>query len=844
MSDRLSPWRRVTRWPHQVLAFLKRVGRRIRRSFQRFLENPLLWIRDALVGFVRGLLRLLRAIILLPILLVAAVAGWFARLTLKQVWGVAWRTALVLAIVLGAGFFMTIHWPHSEVPEVEPPGRIVYLDQGWGVGRDDPDRQTYYYTPQGTGNVLKNMRYDWFVNLELPWGKERLASPGQMRAYGFQVDNEPTGANPHLLPVGFTKHFDPVLGEDVLDVTCAACHTGALRVPQANGTTVSLRIDGGQAMHAFTAANMPHFVPVLLASMTSTYVNPFKFDRFARKVLGAEPDRAAKKALRGEFSKTLNALLKMGYNENRHGLAPVKEGYARTDALTRIANMVFGDHIKPGNYKPGNAPVSYPPVWDIWKFDWVQYSASVAQPMARNLGESLGVGATYAFLDRYGRPIDTALRYDTTTRLLDLHDIELTLRKLRPPEWPEDLLGPVDRDKAIAGGLHFIRTCQGCHGPHPASERQRAIEMPLKTADQPHWRMKTLGVDEIGTDPNAAMNFVEYTFDLTPTGLTIGEVRDVVSHEWTQQTERALKFDYPDVHAECTAGEPLSEGVDCGPWSRDKQRLDTEMTRGLDAIDLSAVTNGQGLNYFGLLMKRRLYEEAGFSEDRIQDLNGFGALDLPEVAAQYKARPLAGAWSTAPYMHNGSIRNLYQVLSPQHERDTRFFIGRPDFDTRQVGLALADGQDGGSWFDTSIDGNANTGHEFRNGYNAWREGNPPQYGVIGPGYTPAQRYEIIEYLKTHHDDPPHSVRFADVFAGIVAEVMTRMPAPGDEHRVPEFWPEGQACNLDEYLGNHQSAELDAALAADIATIRAQLRTYFGRLDSYRCGGHTRFQRGD
>ena len=95
---------------------------------------------------------------------------------------------------------------------------------------------------------------------------------------------------------------------------------------------------------------------------------------------------------------------RMAFNEKWHGLVPTEEGYGRTDALARIANTVFGDHIEPSNYAVGNAPVNYPPVWNIWKFDWVQYNASVSQPMARNIGESMGIGAKYALVDRYGAP--------------------------------------------------------------------------------------------------------------------------------------------------------------------------------------------------------------------------------------------------------------------------------------------------------------------------------------------------------------------------------------------------------------------------------------------------------
>ena len=71
----------------------------------------------------------------------------------------------------------------------------------------------------------------------------------------------------------------------------------------------------------------------------------------------------------------------------------------------RIANTVFGDHLIAGNYQDGDAPVSYPYVWNIWKFDWVQYNGSVKQPLARNIGEALGVGAVIRLTDTYGNPV-------------------------------------------------------------------------------------------------------------------------------------------------------------------------------------------------------------------------------------------------------------------------------------------------------------------------------------------------------------------------------------------------------------------------------------------------------
>ena len=145
------------------------------------------------------------------------------------------------------------------------------------------------------------------------------------------------------------------------------------------------------------------FGQALGMSMAFTYYNPLKFRRFAEQVLGEryEQDRAQ---LRHDFKQVLDRLLGTAYNDWHRGLYPTEEGFGRTDAFGRIANSVFGDAIDPANYRVANAPVSYPHLWDIWKFDWVQWNGSAMQPMARNIGEALGVGATLRLLHENGQP--------------------------------------------------------------------------------------------------------------------------------------------------------------------------------------------------------------------------------------------------------------------------------------------------------------------------------------------------------------------------------------------------------------------------------------------------------
>ena len=92
----------------------------------------------------------------------------------------------------------------------------------------------------------------------------------------------------------------------------------------------------------------------------------------------------------------------------------------------------------------------------------------------------------------------------------------------------------------------------------------------------------------------------------------------------------------------------------------------------------------------------------------------------------YKARPLNGIWATAPYLHNGSVRNLTELLSPE-KRKPQFHVGSTVYDVDNVGFV--DDPDF-PLFDATVPGNLNTGHLF------------------GAELTPGQKADLIEYLKS------------------------------------------------------------------------------------------------
>jgi len=690
------------------------------------------------------------------------------HLTLGRVIRLAVMVFAAIVVIGTVAIFAIVHYPATQVPPAEPIDAYRYLDQGWGPNRDAPDRQAYYYSPQGTS--IRNLRYSWFAHLEQPWGQDRLADPAHLRAMGFIVDPVPTDKNPDMLPVGFARRYDRALRDDVLDISCAACHTGQINVSR-NGKTTAIRIDGGPAMHAFTSTRLGNFEPVLLGSIVSTYVNPFKFNRFARKVLGAAHYAEGKSRLRSEVGELLSTLGHEFVNDKVRGNYPTEEGPGRTDALGRISNNVFAAQLDAANYRPANAPVSYPYLWNIWRFDWVQYMGSVSQPLARNVGEAMGTGATLGLLDNYGRPVPAAEQFRTSIDFASVHRIETTLQRLTPPRWPEDLLGPIDKEKAGRGEVLFADRCIRCHGPHVAPAALVRRDAPGLPAPNPLWRIDPKPQQHIGTDPTSALNFVNRRLDITKAGIDAGKVRGMLLKELqTMKTRAQTTVDELTADLVKARVKPLPNDVArLESLIEDAQSFtlsDETIAQTLDAVDLSAIGAGPGLKIIGLLIKEKYYLDHAMTEAQQQCFNGFGALDLPRASTGYKPRPLEGVWATAPFLHNGSVPTIYDLLSPAYERPSEFYLGRREFDPIKVGFMTDRGASKrGFLFNTRIQGNHNTGHEFRAGYNAAAAAaGDYQYGVIGPALTVDERFAIIEYLKVRRDTAPPPTALTDCFA--------------------------------------------------------------------------------
>jgi len=125
----------------------------------------------------------------------------------------------------------------------------------------------------------------------------------------------------------------------------------------------------------------------------------------------------------------------------------------------------------------------------------------------------------------------------------------------------------------------------------------------------------------------------------------------------------------------------------------------------------------------------------------------------------YKGRALNGIWATAPYLHNGSVPNLYSLLLPAAPmpgdpagtkyRPAKFTIGSREFDPVNVGFKT-DGYAGFQFLTTQL-GNSNAGHEYGTRDAKDENGKPildKDGNVAFPALTEQQRWDLVEYLKS------------------------------------------------------------------------------------------------
>lgn len=499
------------------------------------------------------------------------------------------------------------------------------------------DLLRYHHTDQGT----RILPAAFLAALKLPDGSSQLMSPVNLQRWGFLYDQQPddTAGNPYRWPVGFTVTDASLTnGIPIAGITCAACHTGQIEY---HGTPI--RIEGGQSN-----LDLPLFQGAVFASIAATAKDPERAAAFFKDAAAAGyPAERVQQDFR-DVAQQAAGLVRM-----QRLVTGTSPGPGRVDAVQGIANAVFSTALKvPANMQNYDAPVSYPYIWDIWRLSWLQYNGFLPpQALSRNIGETLGTSGRMNFLN----PVTGALnpvpaRWQTSVNFRNLIWMESVIRTLKAPEWPESVLGNIDRTKAAAGRRLFEEHCSRCHG--------------IRELPNGNWDVSMIPLAETGTDPNQARNWAGRTYDASKLGMgtavpasRLGTAINAIRQQFYEDSHVPASEQEPDVKLEAPCG--------------------------------------------------------------------------------YKARPLIGVWATPPFLHNGSVRTVFDLLSDN--RPSSFRYGSREYDPVQLGYR-EDSSASAVTLDTRVSGNSNQGH--------WFTSDEQRSGRIGPQLSDQDKYSIIEFLKS------------------------------------------------------------------------------------------------
>jgi hypothetical protein len=596
------------------------------------------------------------------------------------------------------------------------------LDQGW-----QSQRTAWYLATQGS----RLMPLVWMQSLEQPRSTQRFLEPSYIASFGYLPMGD---SSEHPLPIGFVRDTGPDGGlqrtrlrwkvgqgeqEPWIGLNCSACHTTQLQYGDRADQIV--RIDGGPSI-----SNFQSFVNSLNLALVETRDDADKWSRFAGRVL-AWPDRTPQneQLLRKAFDDLVSwQLLEAKVNE-----AGLVYGPGRVDAFGHIFNKVallLGGANITGN--PSDAPVSIPFIWRAPQLDKVQYNGIASKilvangsldigAVGRNTGEVIGV-----FGDVVTHQDPGILNgFKSSLKVNNLIGLEDILAQLRPPAWPSSAFGPAgncdvepkDKCNAAHGKELYDQHCISCHEVVDRKNLTKQIEVQMNLFNGMGQNTRTrTSLPPPGTDPWMACNAFDYK-------ASPGPLKGFQSRSLTDGKK------IPDPHE---LGDLLRITVASTLLDQKGNLIEAIAGRLIGLKPAPNVEAGPAIT---------LPTSAKRTDEKRNELARCLASNHPNVG--YTSRPLNGVWATAPFLHNGSVPTLYDLLLPPLQRPKSFYLGTRRYDPKKLGFLIEKNEQAGNTFEFHtrdndgiiIDGNSNEGHDYSNGQ-----------------LNDNDRYSIIEYLKT------------------------------------------------------------------------------------------------
>lgn len=580
----------------------------------------------------------------------------------------------------------------DEKPAVRKDQLKTLVDQGPNWYRDT--RAQFYTEDQGSRIIPLR----WLAALRQADGQRFLAD--SLSRYGYLENKEDAATK---LPAGFTTNGPT--GNESVGMNCAACHTREIIVK-----SQAYRIDGGPAL-----ADFQTMLTDLDAAVYRTLSTQKAFRAFVADVLEEKATGATIKQLRKDLQAwylPYHAFMTRALPTARNGSQPW--GHGRLDAIGMIFDRLTGLdigpdlgktkelHWIPGNIRPANAPARYPFLWNAAIQDKTQWPGFAGNgndllALARNTGEVIGVFADFRPVLEPNRPLGVDYSTQNSANTTGLMTLEDLIKKIGPPKfaWANEVNAALATQGAdIFGWPASKGGCAECHGIFPGKDA---------LTGKPVWITPVM---DVGTDS------LEYRY------IPLNDK----DQKWMVDTGVLNGQGIPVLSKRLKAREPAFSVLSLAVTGTILQRLKT--------VARFEAANDEGSNPESL--------SPNTSHKRADSL--MTAFAPPEASGgtfKYESRVLQGIWAAAPYLHNGSVPTLADLLELPENRPAKFDIGANYDPFGKIGLAQDQSDVPHSTVTTGCanpakdrnSGNSNCGHTF------------------GYQLTAEQKKALLEYLK-------------------------------------------------------------------------------------------------
>lgn len=587
-------------------------------------------------------------------------------------------------------------------PAPRVPGALdgVVLDPSYSNGLSEEDRRAYWHADEG----IQWLPYAVIRSLKRPvddgiglYDELFLQHPERLGMYPDPLD-------PNGPPIGLTVSNDPGYAP-MAGINCSACHT-TLLVGVKDGRRTAAFYDGGSSQFA-----VDRLIKQMIFATASTMLCPTEFlDFHARyrvasgsELAGAGPTGADEDFLSGpdreELADAVQRLMDTGDDSFLEASIQGVES-SRQDVLisTPRTSLGYGAYPSESDLESASGMYVYLAKRLVFFFKQTRYASSPDGTPESGLGRSNPWSVTKnMFASNYlglpegewskvaGGPFNTPFMWDFD-RQERIFGTGVTNSML---------------ERNLAQGVALVTDFNWETLETTISVRRlQSISEQAKKARAPRWPADLLGpVDEA----------------LASSGAPIFKQKCLGCHDpmLGNAVPGSAAYNYVDV------------GTDAEYW---KGQVDKIAGKDLFADILAPLMKD---------VKSRAYEREGV-QDRLRYEEGrLPAWWRAPAGNAFGAKPLFGIWATAPFLHNGSVPSIRELLKKPADRVKRFYVGSYDYDPKALGFSTE-----WQWWsfelvtecESGCRGNSSVGHDY------------------GTDLSEAEKDSLIEFLKSYGPD--------------------------------------------------------------------------------------------